>query len=166
MVSSGWAGLGRALAHHVACCGAATSRPWASTGLWSSTVGVSVAHGGPRGAGPWTTYRSTVSESTLHLSGVVHVHRVHACVAGEGSLPCCLAGVFPSATCSPASCCNGSGVQLRWRKASPCHGDCNGGVRTTDGASYVIGHGERRLELNRHAGVARVQRHRPGLWCA
>ena len=75
------------------------------------------------------------SESTLHLSGVVHVHRVHACVAGEGSLPCCLADMFPLAMSSPASSRNGSGVQLRWGKASPCHGDCNGGVRMTDGAS-------------------------------
>ena len=60
MVGLGWAGLGWSLARHVACCGATTSRPWASTGLWSSTVGVSVAHGGPRGAGPWTADRSIV----------------------------------------------------------------------------------------------------------
>jgi len=67
--------------------------------------------------------------------------------------------------CSPASFRNGSGIQLRWGKASPRHGDCNGGVRTTDGASYVTGHGARRLDHNRRAGMVRVQRHWPVLWC-
>ena len=42
-------GLGSA--HHVACCGAATSRPWASTGLWSTARGPRWTHapvyGGP-----------------------------------------------------------------------------------------------------------------------
>ena len=41
------AGFGPGLAYHVACCGAATSRPWAFTGLRFQAVGVSVAHGGP-----------------------------------------------------------------------------------------------------------------------
>ena len=80
-------------------------------------------------------------------------------------LLCFFHGALPPATCSPASSRNGSGIQLRWGKASPRHGDCNGGVRTTDGASYVTGHGARRLDHNRRAGMVRVQRHWPVMWC-
>ena len=79
--------------------------------------------------GPWWT------KFTFLFSGWVHVHRVHACMASEGSLPCFLAGMFPSATCSPTSYRNGLGIQLRWGKASLRHGNYNGGVRATDGAS-------------------------------
>ena len=44
-------------------------------------------------------------------------------------------GALLPATCSPASSRNGSDLQLRWGKASLCHGDGNGGVRAMDGAS-------------------------------
>ena len=50
-------------------------------------------------------------------------------------LLCFFLGALPPATCSPASSRNGSRIHLRWGKASLCHGDCNGGVRATDGAS-------------------------------
>jgi hypothetical protein len=81
-------------------------------------------------------------------------------------LLCFFHGALLPTTCSSASSRNGSGIQLRWGKASLCHGDCNGGVRATDGASYVTGHSERWLEHNLRAGMARVQRHWLALWCA
>ena len=167
LVGSGWAGLGWALARHVACCGAATSWPWASTRLWSSTVGVSVAHGGPRDAGPWTADRSTVVRvypSSLRRGPCAPSSRVCG-RRGEKS------SVSPAAVLSPAASSlvsprGGVGVQLRRGKVSSRRGDYDGGVKVVAKASQGAGHGERRLEHNRRAGVARVQRHRPGLWCA
>ena len=45
LVGSGRAGVGRV--EHVACCGAATSRPWALIGLRPQHGSHRVAHGGP-----------------------------------------------------------------------------------------------------------------------
>ena len=111
--------------------------------------------------GPWWTEPIVISP------------RLGSCAPGAGLrcspcpfLLCFFHGALPPAMCSSASSRNGLGIQLRWGKASPCHGDCNGGVRATDGAFQVTGHGERRLEHNRCAGMARVQRHWPVLWCA
>jgi len=81
------------------------------------------------GQGPWWTESIVISP------------RLGSCAPGVGlrcstrPLLCFFHGMLPPATCSPVSSRNGSGVQLRWGKASPCHGDYNGGVRTTDGAS-------------------------------
>jgi hypothetical protein len=49
----------------------------------------------------------------------------------------------------------GVGVQLGRGKASPSHGDYVGGVKVAARASQGAGHGERRLELHRRAGMAR-----------
>jgi hypothetical protein len=46
-------------------------------------------------------------------------------------------------------------VQLARGKASPGHGDCVSGVKVAARASQGAGHGERRLELHRLAGMAR-----------
>ena len=72
--------------------------------------------------GPWWT------KSTLPPTGLAYVHRVHACVAGEGIFPCFLAGVFPLVTCLPASFRSGASAQLTWEKTLPGLGDCDGGV--------------------------------------
>ena len=73
--------------------------------------------------GPWWT------KSTLPPTGLAYVHRVHACVAGEGIFPCFLAGVFPPATCLLAIFYSGASAQLTWGKALLGLGDCDGGVR-------------------------------------
>ena len=103
----------------------------------------------------------------VYLSFLGHgLRALGSCVGGRrGRILYFLLGVLPPVMCSLASSRNGSGVQLWWEKAFPCHGNYNGGVRAIDGASYVTGHGERRLEHNRRARMAWVQRHWPVLWC-
>ena len=85
--------------------------------------------------GPWWT------ESTLLPTGLAYVHRVHACVAGEGIFPCFLAGVFPLVTCLPASFRSGASAQLTWGKAPPGLGDFVGGVNTACGVPWCADHG-------------------------
>ena len=72
--------------------------------------------------GAWWT------KSTLPPTGFAFVHRVHACVAGEGIFPCFLAGMFPPASCSPASFRSGTSAQLTWGKTLPGLDDYDGGV--------------------------------------
>ena len=100
-----WAGLGSPrgmLWHcHVTAMGS----------YWASFLGYGREHGSR-----WTKWRWSMdlrqgawwTKSTLPPSGLAFVHRVHACVAGEGIFPCFLAGVFPPAMCSPASFCSGA----------------------------------------------------------
>ena len=117
--------------------------------------------------GPWTADRSTVVR--------VHPSSLRRGPCAPSSRVCGRRGekssVSPAAVLSPAASSlvsprGGVGVQLRRGILSSCRGDCDGGVKVAAKASQGAGHGERRLEHNRRAGVARVQRHRPGLWCA
>ena len=119
----------------MACYGAATWHSWALTRLRFLAVGMSAAHGGPK----FTVHGPKAG------SMVDQVHRpssrLGSCAPGAGlrcsTRPlrlCFFHSMLPRATCSPVGSCNGSGVQLRWGKVSPCHGDCNGGVGATDRA--------------------------------
>ena len=56
------------MAHHVACCGAATSRPWASTGLRPPLGPHRVAHGGPALLVHGPKAGSMVDRAHRHLS--------------------------------------------------------------------------------------------------
>jgi hypothetical protein len=115
LAGSGWAGLGRA--------GPDT---WQAVALPHHSLGphwdVDFGCGRGRGRGSrWTA-------SPSFLLSVVHVHRFHACVAGEGIFPCFLAGVFPLAMCSPTSFRSGTSAQLSRGKILPGLDDCDGGV--------------------------------------
>ena len=132
-------GLGRSgsgQAKHVACCGAAMSRPWALIGLRPQHGSHRVAHGGPALLVHGPKVGSMVDRAHRHFSSARLM--CTGCRAALLTLPlllCFFHGALPPATCSPASSRNGSGIQLRWGKASPCHGNYDGGVRATDGAS-------------------------------
>ena len=75
------------------------------------------------------------TESILLPFGLVHVHRVHVCVAGEGNSSISFLGVLPPVVSSPASSHSGTSVQLRWEKASPGLGEYGGGVKVAARAS-------------------------------
>ena len=68
LVVSGWAGLGQARPGHMSGVGLATWPSWAPNGLWSTGM----AHGGQRGAGPWTagTVRGGPHQLPLSLFGL------------------------------------------------------------------------------------------------
>ena len=119
LVGSGWAGLGRAdpdtwqavtqPRHNLGPPLGYGLRLWACA--WLTVDQEALVHG------PQTGLRWT--KSTLLLSGAVHVHRVHARVASEGSFPCFLPGVFP-----PTASLVGEPCRRRWRpieegKSSP-----------------------------------------------
>jgi hypothetical protein len=151
-------GLGRSgpgQGEHVAICDAATSCPWALTGPRVQAVGVSTAHGGPMFMvhGSQTSLRWT--ESTLHLLGAVHVHRVHTRVTDEGEVRCFSCGGAPTSSELAVSPYGGAGVRLGRGKTYLGHGDCVGGVKVAARASQGASHGERRLELHRRAGMVR-----------
>ena len=134
LVGLGRAGVGRA--EHVARCDAATSRPWALIGLRPQHGSHRVAHGGPALLVHGPKAGSMVDRAHRHFSSARLM--CTGCRATLLTLPlflCFFHGALLPATCSPASSRNGSDLQLRWGKASLCHGDCNGGVRATDGAS-------------------------------
>ena len=161
------AGSGPGLARHMACCGVATSRPWAFTGLRFRAVGVSVAHGGPRDAGPWTVDRSTVD-------------RVHHLFPRLGPRAPSIGLRCSTCPFSSVSSTARSRRRRTHRRASAAvlapnwHGKKHRQALAT--AMVVSG---RQLGLPRSLatanggssttgvrGVARVQRHRLGLWCA
>ena len=75
------------------------------------------------------------TEFILHSFGMVYVHRVHVCVAGEGSSSASFPGVLPPVVSSPASSHSGASVQLRWENASSGLGDYGGGVKVAARAS-------------------------------
>ena len=75
------------------------------------------------------------TESILLPFGLVHVHRVHVCVAGEGDSSASFPSVLLLVVCSLASSHSGAGVQLRWGKASPGLGEYGGGVKVAARAS-------------------------------
>ena len=125
----GWSGhVSRGEAIHVAHLGSIRAR--------FQTVGVSMAHGRPRCAGPWIYGRVHGGPSPLLFAwawsslclGMVFVHWVQARVAGERNSPASISGALLPVVSSPASSYGGAGVQLRWGKAPPRHGDCDGGV--------------------------------------
>ena len=66
---------------------------------------------------------------------VVHVHRVHVRVAGEGNSSVSFPSVLPPVVSSPASSHSGASAQLRWEKASPGLGEYGGGVKVATRAS-------------------------------
>ena len=78
---------------------------------------------------------------SIHLPfGLVHVHRVHVCVAGEGNSSASFPGVLPPVVSSPASSHSGASAQLRWEKASPGLGEYGGGVKVaTRALAMVVG---------------------------
>ena len=111
-------------------------RSWALTGLRFLAVGMSAAHGGPKFTVHGPKAGSMVDRVHCHFpSARLMCTGCRAALLNSPLLLCFLHGALPPATCSPASSHNGSGVQLRWGKASLHHGDCNGEVRTADGAS-------------------------------
>ena len=59
---------------------------------------------------------------------VVHVHRVHVRVVGEGNFPCFLSRRAPTGGERPVSLASGVGAQLRRGKARPGLGEHGGGV--------------------------------------
>ena len=63
------------------------------------------------------------TESTLLLLGAVHVHRVHARVAGEGGFsPVSPADVLLPAASSLVSLCGGASAHLTWVETPPSLG--------------------------------------------
>ena len=53
----------------------------------------------------------------LSSLSVVHVHRVHVRVAGEGNFPCFLSRHAPADGERPVSLASGAGARLNWVKA-------------------------------------------------
>ena len=145
----GRSGLGRA--KHVACYEAATSRPWARIGLWSTAV----VYGGPIAAGPWTTDWSTVDR--VHPSPPRRGPGTPGARAGGrrgGVFPYSLPGGLHASGELAVSPHGGAGVRLG-RGIVPSHRcDYDGGVKVAAKASQGAGHGERRLKLHRRAGMA------------
>jgi len=76
---------------------------------------------------------------------VVHVHRVHVRVAGEGNSPASSPGVHPPVVSSSASSHSGASAQLRWEKTLSGLGECGSGVKVAARASQGVGHGGRWL---------------------
>ena len=162
LVGSGWAGLGRTCGKLWRCHVMAVG----STGLRPQLTGVSAAHGGPGGAGPWTADRSTVDR--VHPPSLRRGPCAPSVLAGGRRGGC--SPIFPAAVLLPTASslrasCGSAGVRLGRGKASSRCGDCVGGVKVAVKASQGAGHDERRLELHRRAGMVRVLRHRPILWC-
>ena len=145
--ASGWAGLGPAgpdTWHAVTQPRHSHGPP---LGRGPRLAGMSVAHGRPRRAGPWTVGWVLGGPSPpLSSLSVVHVHRVHGHVAGEGRCsPVSYRGGAPAGGELAVSPRGGSGVRLGRGKASPGHGDCVCGVKVAARAFQGAGHGERRL---------------------
>ena len=72
---------------------------------------------------------------------VVHVHRVHVRVAGEGNFPCFLSRRAPTDGERPMSLASGAGAQLKRLKAPPSLGVFVGGVNTACGVPWCADHG-------------------------
>ena len=64
---------------------------------------------------------------------VVHVHRVHVRVAGEGNFPCFLSRRAPAGSERPVSLASGAGARLKWVKAPLSLGVLVGGVNMACG---------------------------------
>ena len=117
-----WAELGRTCGKLWRCHIVVVGHHWAMVYGLRSTVDQEALVHGPQTGLRWT-------ESTLLLSGVVLVHRVHARVAGEGGCsPVSPAAVFLPAVSSLVSLYGGAGVQLGRGKASLGHSDHDAGV--------------------------------------
>ena len=120
------AGFGLGLAHHVACYDKATSRPWASTGPWSTARGLRWTHA-PVYGGPLLLLVNRVHLSP-HLS-VVYVHRVYEwAVQGRKFSPLLQAVCSRRWRTSPMSLAGGVGVRSSGATASLRCGDSNGGA--------------------------------------
>ena len=90
--------------------------------------------------GPQTGLQWT--ESTLLLSGTVHVHRVYARVAGEGGCsPISPTVVLLPAASSLVSLRGGASAQLTWVEALSSLSVFIGGVTTACGVPWCAGHG-------------------------
>jgi len=82
------------------------------------------------------------TESTLLLSGAVHVHRVYARVAGEGGCsPVSPAAMLLPAASSLVSLRGGASAQLTRVEAPPSLGVFIGGVHMACGVPWCAGHG-------------------------
>ena len=66
---------------------------------------------------------------------MVHVHRVHVCVAGEGNFPYFLSRRAPTGGECPMSLASGAGARLKWVKAPLSLSVLVGGVNVACGVS-------------------------------
>ena len=130
------------MAHHVACCGAATSSYWATNGPWSTGAGEARFMVNP----PALVHRpqSWSMKDLVHLLLPTVRFTCTKCTdvwPVRGNSPCFFPGVLPPVVSSPTSLTHGAGVQFRWVKASPRYGKHNGEVEVTSRVPHGAGHG-------------------------